>query len=58
MKSYQIVLRNSIIGGADKVKNLCYTDAFCRKVLSFLNESTRLYKLHLDSVDFYAKCKS
>ena len=46
-----------IIDGADKVESLLITDAMSSNVLSFLKESTRLLKLHIDGTDFYANCK-
>ena len=38
MKSYQIVVRNLIIDGADKVKNVCNSNAACytEMVLTFM----------------------
>ena len=47
----------SIIDGADKVENLLITDAMSSNVLSFLKESTRVLKLHIDGADFYANNK-
>ena len=57
MKNFKIVLKNSIIDGAEKVKYLSNTDLVCRNVLSFKRESTRLLKLHIDGADVFAKCK-
>ena len=57
MKNYPIVLKNSITDGADKVEYLWNTDEVSRNVLSFLKESTRLLKLHIDGADFYANCR-
>ena len=39
---FDIVLKNSIIDGADEVEYLWKNDAFCRNVLSFCKESTGL----------------
>ena len=47
--------KKSIIDGADKVEILLITDAISSNVLSFLKESTRLLKLHIDGADFFAK---
>ena len=47
----------SIIDGPDKVESLLITDNMSSNVLSFLKESTRLLKLHIDGADFYANCK-
>ena len=46
MKNYQIVLKNSIIDGADKVEYLSNTDEVSKNMLSFIKESTALLKLH------------
>ena len=42
MKSYQIVMKNSIIDGADKVEYWRNTDEVSKNMLSFIRESTRL----------------
>ena len=42
MKNYQIVMKNSIIDGADKVEYWQNTDEFSKNMLSFIRESTRL----------------
>ena len=53
----KFVKKKSIIDGADKVESLLITDAMSSNVLSFLKESTRLLKLHIDGADFYANNK-
>ena len=53
----KFVKKKSIIDGADKVESLLITDAMSSNVLSFLKESTRLLKLHIDGADFYANCR-
>ena len=57
VKNDQVVLKKSIIDGADEVENSWYTDAVCRNGLSFLKVSIIWWMLFLDGADFYAKCK-
>ena len=42
MKNHQIVMKNSIIDGTDKVEYWQNTDEFSKNMLSFIRESTRL----------------
>ena len=57
IRQVEICGKKSIIDGADKVESLLITDAMSSNVLSFLKESTRLLKLHIDGADFYANCR-
>ena len=41
IKNYKIMLKYSIIDGADKVKNLSNTNTVRRNVLSFIKEHTK-----------------
>ena len=53
IKNYKIMLKFSIIDGADQVNNLSNTNTVRRNVLSFLKEHTKMKKLHIDGSDFY-----
>ena len=49
--------KKSIIDGAVKVESLLITDNMSSKVVSFLKESSRLKRLHIDGTDFITNCK-
>lgn len=42
MKNYQIIMKNSIIDGANKVEYWQNTDEFSKNMISFIRESNRL----------------
>ena len=52
-----IAANNSIIDGADKVRNTLYRKTVNRNVLSFAMNCTSFKKLHIDGANFYANCK-
>ena len=51
------VKKKSIIDGAVKVESLLNTDNMSSKVVSFLKESSRLDRLHIDGTEFITNCK-
>ena len=57
IRQIEICRKKLVEDGADKVESLLITDNTTSNVLSFLKESTRLLKLHIDGADFYANCK-
>ena len=51
------VKKKSIIDGAVQVESLLITDNMNSKVVSFLKESSRSKRLHIDGTDFITNCK-
>ena len=49
--------KKSIIDGAVQVESLLITDNMNSKVVSFLKESSRSKRLHIDGTDFITNCK-
>ena len=43
--------------GTDKVESLLNTDNMSSNMLSFFRQSSKLQILHIDSDDFFPKCK-
>ena len=53
----KLIFLKSIIDGAVKVASLLITDNMNSKVVSFLKESSRSKRLHIDGTDFITNCK-
>ena len=54
IKNYKILLKDSIIDGADEVRIMSYRKTVNRNVLSFPIYGTSFDKLHIDGADFNA----
>ena len=52
-----MLLKNSIIDGADKFRNMADRETVNRNELSFSIDCNSFKKLHIDGADFYANCK-
>ena len=57
IKNYLNVMKNWNIDGAVKTAKIFYTDIFSKYLHSFFRRKLLFKKLHIDGVDFYAKCK-
>ena len=57
IKNYLNVMKNWNIDGAVKTAKIFYTDIFSKNLHSFFRRKLLFKKLHIDGVDFYAKCK-
>ena len=57
IKNYLNVMKNWNIDGAVKTAKILYTDIFSKNLHSFFRRKLLFKKLHIDGVDFYAKCK-
>ena len=53
----RFVKKTLITDGANKIESLLITDDMSSHMLSFLKESTRLKRLHIEGTDFIANCK-
>ena len=57
IKNYLNVMKNWNIDGAVKTAKIFYTDIFSKNLHSFFRRKLLFKKLHIDGVNFYAKCK-
>ena len=57
IKNYESLLIDSIIDGADKVRNMADRKTVNRNMLSFSIDCKSFKKLHIDGTDFYTNCK-
>ena len=57
IKNYLNVMKNWNLDGTVKTAKIFYTDIFSKNLHSFYIRRLLFKKLHIDGVDFYAKCK-
>ena len=54
LKNYKILLKNSILDGADKVRDSTNTNTISRNRVLFSREHTKLKELHIAGAHFYS----